>query len=255
MAAPKTEPKIFTGIGLDFETGDLDCLEGAITQLSMQGIRLDNLELISSYNKYITPYNKQNIGSPKRKVLRSKHEQNQPTEQMVYKAEALKYSGITMDKLIKQGVDIMEVGNDVISFAKDCTLSNGKNTKPVLIGQNITFDVGFLQQLMNYTGLVKEFEKVFAGKKDFYGNFQPHYIDTIDLARFIFANDPTVTSYKLEMIAELLGLELDDAHDADADVTATLNIMRISVNRLRIGDTQEGNIIHKREKTRSYFKI
>ena len=102
---------------------------------------------------------------------------------------------------------------------------------------------------------MKEFEKVFAGKKDFYGNFQPHYIDTIDLARLIFANDPTMTSYKLEIIAERLGLELDDAHDADADVTATLNILRVGTNRLRNGESNVGEIIQQREKTRSHFKI
>lgn len=256
MAVPKTENKIFTGIGLDFETGDLDCVEGAITQLSMQGIRLDNLEIINRFNKYIAPYNKQAMGGQvKRKVLKNKHEMTHQGESMLYKLEALTYSGIRMEQLIKQGVDIHEIGKDVIAFAKATTLSNGKNTKPVVIGQNITFDIGFLQQLMNYTGLVKEFEKVFAGKKDFYGNFQPHYIDTIDLARLIFANDPTMTSYKLEIIAERLGLELDDAHDADADVTATLNILRVGTNRLRNGESNVGEIIQQREKTRSHFKI
>lgn len=254
MAALKTEHKIFTGIGLDFETGDLDCNEGAITQLSMQGIRFDNMQLIDSYNRYIYPYNKQESGT-KRKVLKSKHEINQPSVQMVYKEEALTYSGITMDKLLKDGVNLQEVGKDVIEFAKICTLSNGKNTKPVLIGQNITFDVGFLQQLMNYTGMIKEFEKVFAGKKDYYGNFQPHYIDTIDIGRLFFAHDPSVTSYKLEIIAEKLGMELDDAHDADADVTAALNIFRVGVSRLRNGEVQTSSVIHQKEKTRSYFKI
>jgi len=256
MAAPKTEQRIYTGIGLDFETGDLDCVEGAITQLSMQGIRLDNLEIINRFNKYIAPYNKQAMGGQvKRKVLKHKHEIDQPKESMVYKPEALTYSGITMDQLNKQGVDILQVGKDVIEFAKATTLSNGRNAKPVLIGQNITFDIGFLQQLMNYTGLVKDFEKVFAGMKDFYGNFQPHYIDTIDLARLIFANDPTMTSYKLEIIAERLGLELDDAHDADADVTATLNIFSVSANRLRNGESNAGGTIQQRAKTRPYFKI
>ena len=49
----------------------------------------------------------------------------------------------------------------------------------MLVGQNIAFDIGFLQQLMNYAGLAAEFEKTFSGTKDYYGNFQPHYIDTL----------------------------------------------------------------------------
>ncbi|WP_255491146.1 exonuclease domain-containing protein, partial [Dysgonomonas sp. 520] len=97
--------------------------------------------------------------------------------------------------------------------------------------------------------------KVFAGKIDFYGNFQPHYIDTIDLARLTLANDPTVNSYKLELIAERLNLELDDAHDADADVTATLNIVRVCSGRMRNCEGGGDNGIMKREKTRNHFKI
>ena len=62
-----------------------------------------------------------------------------------------------------------------------------------------------------------------------------------------------VTSYKLEILSERLGIELDDAHDAGADVTATLNIAAVCSARLR----QEGGeaVIHKKEKTRTHFKI
>ena len=71
-----------------------------------------------------------------------------------------------------------------------------------------------------------------------------------------FANDPNVTSYKLELLAERLGIELDDAHDADADVTATLNIAVVCSNRLRNSDgTGSGATLQKKEKTREHFKI
>lgn len=255
--AYQVNKKIFTGIGLDFETGDLECIEGAITQLSMQAIRLDTMEIIGSYNNFILPYNKKDIGGPiKRKVLKNKHEIDDTGIRMIYKKEALEYSGITMDTLIKKGVDIQTLAKDVIEFCKRHTLSNGKNCKPVLIGQNITFDIGFLQQLMNYTGLVTEFKKVFAGKVDFYGNFQPQYIDTIDLAKLALAHDTSVISYNLENIAEKLGFELDDAHDADADVTATLNIARVLSNRMRNhSEYNVGDIIQKKKKSRNYFKI
>ena len=45
------------------------------------------------------------------------------------------------------------------------------------------------------------------------------------MGRLAFASDPEVTSYKLELVASKLGVELDDAHDAAADVTATLDIL------------------------------
>ena len=256
MATPITESKIYTAVGLDFETGSLECTTGACTQLAMQAIRLDTFDVLDRYVKYITPYEKQDIGGhAKRKVLKNKHEIMQDRQSMLYEPAALDYSGITMDMLVSMGVDHKEVAQSIIDFAKKNTLSKGHQVKPVLIGQNITFDIGFLQQLMNYSGLVKEFEKVFSGSKDFYGNFQPHYIDTIDLTRLVFANNSLMSSYKLEIICERLGIELDDAHDADADVTASLNIVRICSSRLR-NQTDGAEIrILKNEKSRKHFKI
>ena len=107
---------------------------------------------------------------------------------------------------------------------------------------------------MNYTGLMEEFEKTFAGTKDYYGNFQPHYIDTILIGRLAFAADKEITSYKLEIVASQLGVDLDDAHDAAADVTATLDVLGVYTSRLR---SNEGATMptQQRDKTRKYFKI
>lgn len=258
MSAPKIEPRIYTGIVLDFETSGLDCTKNACTQIAMQGVRLDTWEVIDRYVKYFAPYNKQEFGTTvKRKVLKNKHKLEEEASgiSMVYEEAALTYSAITMDMLRSQGVDLKGIASDVIEFSRRCTLSKGKQTKPILIGQNITFDIGFIQQLMNYAGLTKEFEKVFAGTIDFYGNFQPKYLDTIDLGRLTFASDPTMISYKLELIAERLGIELDDAHDADADVTATLNIAVVCSNRLRNNTSCSDTALQKKEKTRVHFKI
>jgi hypothetical protein len=69
MATPKVEPKIYTAIVLDFETGGLTCIDSACTQLAMQAVRMDTWEVMERYEKYITPYNKQELGgTPKRKV-------------------------------------------------------------------------------------------------------------------------------------------------------------------------------------------
>lgn len=78
---------------------------------------------------------------------------------MKYEQTALDYSAITMEMLRTQGVDMKKVAGEVIAFAKRSTLSKGYQCKPVLVGQNIAFDIGFLQQLMNYAGLAAEFEK------------------------------------------------------------------------------------------------
>ena len=253
--ATNTEQKIFTGIGMDFETGGLDCRECACTQIALQAVRLDTWQVFDRYQSYIAPYCRQNDGTVHRKVLRTRHEQAR-TEQvpMKYEQAALDYSGITMELLDAKGADIRKVAEEVIGFARGNTLSKGSRYKPVLIGQNAAFDIGFLQQMMNHAGLVTEFEKTFAGTRDYYGNFQPHYIDTLFLGRLAFADDTEVTSYKLELVASRLGVELDDAHDADADVTATLDILGVYTSRLRNMEGKSG-VIQKKEKTRNHFKI
>lgn len=129
--------------------------------------------------------------------------------------------------------------------------------KPFFIGQNIGFDMGFLQQIMEYAGLMKELSKLVRGTTDFYGHFQPLYIDTIVLGQFALSHLDNVTSYKLEIMAEKLGVELDDAHDADADVTATTNVAMVCAKRMRNanGSDDGGMTMTQKEKSRGHFKI
>lgn len=130
--------------------------------------------------------------------------------------------------------------------------------KPFLIGQNIDFDKGFFMQLMEYAGLVKEVSKYLRGHEDFYDHWQPDVIDTIILGQLALCATPNVNSYKLEIMCENLGVELDDAHDADADVSATTNIVAVLTQRMRsVGGTVMGGDIAmtKTDKSRKHFKI
>lgn len=257
MATPKTEQGTYTAIVLDFETGGLDCTRCACTQIAMQAVRLDTFEVLGRYVNYIAPYDKQPLGGvPKRKILKTRREveQENTAEPMDYEPVALNYTGISMELLRSRGVALKQVAAEVIDFVRRHTLSKGPRYKPVLIGQNIPFDIGFLQQMMAYAGLQKEFAQAFAGTTDFYGNFQPHYLDSIALARLCLAAEPDITSYKLELVAERLGIELDDAHDADADVTATRQIVVQCGRRLR--QNEGADIAQQRiPKTRDHFKI
>nr|WP_302400590.1 3'-5' exonuclease [Alistipes onderdonkii] len=256
MAAPAITPKVFVGIVLDFETGGLDCTTCACTQIALQAVRLDTWQLLDRYARYVAPYNREQLGGgPRRKVLRTRREQTLTleAESMRYEQAALDITRITLEQLRREGADLKTVAAEVIAFAVRNTLTKGPQYKPVLIGQNIPFDIGFLQQMMAYAGLMTQFAQAFAGTVDFYGNFQPRYIDTLDLGHMAFARDPSVGSYKLELIAERLGVELADAHDADADVTATREVAALYAARLGCAngaaDTQQV------EKTRTHFKI
>lgn len=53
------------------------------------------------------------------------------------------------------------------------------------------------------------------------------------LGQLALCHLPNVDSYKLEIMSERLGIELDDAHDADADVSATTNVAAVLTQRMR----------------------
>ena len=259
MATPKEENPILVAFTLDFETGGLKCQTSACTQIAIHATRLDTFERIGTYVKYIYPYNQKEIKgvTAKRKVLKSKYD-TEEVKSMDYEPKALEYSAITMDMLYNMGVDIITVANEVVQFIADNTPKSPKNMKPFLIGQNVDFDKGFFMQMMEYAGLVKEVSKYLRGHEDFYGNWQPDVLDTIILGQLALCAIPNVTSYKLELMCEKLGVELDDAHDADADVSATTNVVAVLTQRMRsVGGTVEGGELSmtKTEKSRKHFKI
>ena len=74
MAAPTVSPRIYTALVLDFETGGLDCAKAACTQIAVQAVRLDTWQVLERYASYIAPYNRQEVGTAKRKVLRPRRE-------------------------------------------------------------------------------------------------------------------------------------------------------------------------------------
>lgn len=259
MVAPSQDTPVLVAFTLDFETGGLKCQSSACTQIAIHATRLDTFEKINSYVSYIAPYNRKEVAgaTKKRKTLKSKFEEEE-TPLMDYEPKALEYSAITMDMLESYGRPIEVVAKEVLQFIIDNTPKCGRNMKPFLIGQNIGFDEGFLCQMMEYAGLMPELKKVLRGQEDFYGNWHPLCLDTIVLGQLALCHQPNMNSYKLEIMCENLGVELDDAHDADADVTATTNVVAVLTQRMRsIGGEYEGDdlAISKTEKSRKHFKI
>lgn len=260
MAAPKSTPSILVGFTLDFETGSLQCRTGAITQIALHATRLDTFECLGTYVMYAAPYRRKEIKGvdTKRKTLKSKYETADDAPMMDYEDKALEYSDISIEKLEQQGVDIDVIANDVLKFITDHTPTKcSRNLRPFLIGQNIDFDKGFFMQLMERAGLVKEVAKYLRGHEDFYGHWQPDTLDTLMLGQLALCHKPDISSYKLEIMCENLGIELDDAHDADADVTATTNVVAVLTQKMRngIAGPDSDIALAKAEKTRKHFKI
>ena len=259
MAAPSSETPVLVAFTLDFETGGLKCQTSACTQIAIHATRLDTFKKIGSYVSYIAPYDRKEVAgaTKKRKVLKSKYTEEEATP-MDYDSRALEYSAITMDMLEQNGEPIEKVAKEVIEFIIRNTPKCGKNMKPFIIGQNIGFDEGFLCQMMEYAGLMPELKKVLRGQEDFYGNWHPLCLDTIILGQLALCHQPNINSYKLEIMCEHLGIELDDAHDADADVSATTNVAAVLTQRMRsVGGEYEGDdlAMSKAEKSRKHFKI
>lgn len=257
--APKEKTNVVTAIIYDFETGGLDCTQCAATQISMHAVRLDTFEVMEKFSAYFYPYaKKKNLDKPAKKVLKQKYD-DEEEELMEYDDRALTYSDISMDVLYSMGRPIQDICQDIIDFIQRNTLPVVASNKPFLVGQNPEFDKGFLQQIMVYTGLWKTFTKLVRGAKDFWGNFQPAQLDTIIVSQLIFDNDKSINTWKLEAISERLGIDLDDAHDADADVTATREILRVATARMRnVGSEVQavgGLAVEKKEKLRDHFKI
>lgn len=259
MAAPKDDKPVIVMFTLDFETGGLKCQTSACTQIAIHATRIDTFERLGSFVRYIYPYDRQDIAGvgKKKKVLKSKYDADEKIP-MDYEPKALEYSAITMDMLENMGEDIKEVARGVVDFIAEHTPKVPKNMKPFLLGQNVDFDKGFFMQMMEYAGLVKEVSKYLRGHEDFYGHWEPLTLDTILLGQLALCHLPNVDSYKLEIMAERLGIELDDAHDADADVTATTNVAAVVTQRMRTeGCSIDGGslAISKTEKSRKHFKI
>lgn len=256
MAAPKEKSKIITAIVLDFETGCGSCQESGATQLSAHAVRLDTFEVIGKFNRYIKPYNKVNMNT-RRKVLVSKYER-QEVEPMFYDEEKMKsYTGITMDLLDLRGEKLEDVCDDFIDFVKENTLDTSRNCKPFLVGQNILFDIGFLQQIMVFTKRWKQLVKVIRCEEDFWGNSQPYYVDTILFSQLALSHKKTQNSWSLSFLTEALGIDLEDAHDADADVAATEDVLRVLTKRMRNenGNGESGIAEVQKERFREHFKI
>lgn len=259
MTTQTTDNAPIVAFTIDFETGGLKCQTSACTQIAIHATRLDTFEKIGSYVSYIQPYDRKDIkgvGNTK-KVLKSKYDMDEKTP-MDYEDKALEYSAITMDMLYDQGKPIEVVGKEVCGFIASMTPKCSKNKKPFLIGQNIPFDEGFFCQLMEYSGMINEVKKHLRGHEDFYGHWHPLYLDTITIGQLALCHQPNMNSYKLEIMCESLGVELDDAHDADADVSATTNVAMVLTKRMRSlgGDDDDNTLaVSKAEKSRKHFKI
>ncbi|MEM6734446.1 MAG: 3'-5' exonuclease [Bacteroidota bacterium] len=234
-------------VGLDFETGGLDSVKCGITEVGMIAFRADDFKELQRYQSYVSMYHRKDL----RKRIVKKAEREDPV-QMEYDWDMMKRdTNITKELLEKKGKPLQEVAVELFEKIKKVNLDNGRRTKPILVGHNIVFDIGFLQQLCGYTG--HDPRKYFAGKEDFYGNFQPNYMDTLSLSRLYFAPNEKVISHNLSDVAERFGIELFAAHSAQYDTEVSNGLFQRYVSLLRNGSGKSNEQI--KERARDHFKF
>lgn len=234
-------------ICFDYETGGLECKKHAATQIAMEVLDPFTLKPIASYDSYILPYSKPK--QTKRVAVIKKSSRSTDEENMFeYTDSALNFTNTTMKMIEDKGVHVEDVMSNMVEMFIKANPNKTRNYKPILLGQNVQFDIGFLHQMAERCKI--DLSKYLDGDKDYYGNFHPTRIDTLDLSKQYFANDSKVESHKLGLMSDKLGVELVDAHEAAADVRATSEMFKIYMENMR---SSKGSSKDSEDRSRSKF--
>tara|TARA_X000001382_G_scaffold25412_3_gene15988 strand:+ start:1722 stop:2513 length:792 start_codon:yes stop_codon:yes gene_type:complete len=253
-------------IVFDWETGGLSANKHAVTDLAMSAIRGDNFEEIGRIEELIFPYNKKGENfsydfdsfmiesvkkdDPNRDTKEKKNKLIENTIDFVYTKGAMDVTDITPD-LINSGINIKELVDKILDLGAAAKVSNF--SKAVLVGHNPDFDRNFLQQTFSVAGKLSHMPKIFHGSEDYFGNFQPHSIDTIDLAKLSWhKNQEEIPNYKLQTCVSKAGLDLVNAHRAINDVVATRDLFFHFKRKLR---SSGGSVSADESRVRDSFKF
>jgi DNA polymerase III epsilon subunit-like protein len=181
-------------IVFDCETGGLDCEKHPILEIAL--ITLDNnLKEVMRYETYVKPY-----------------------DDLEVTKGALAANGIKLRDVEENGISKKEFIKNITTYFKNSMPGTHPSLKPVIIGHNIPFDIGFMDKL---------FENEKVKFKDLRANI---FIDTMSDAKRIWHKE---ASLNLSACCELAGIKLLNAHRAMPDVVATVDLFRYFTNRLR----------------------
>lgn len=222
--------KINSVITIDVETGGLSPIKNPITQIAYEAFQLDDYEMLGEYSTYIKPYNN-----------------------LVLTPGAIEATGITYEKLEKVGIDIKVAMKKVCEDFQSFNTSGSHRKKPILLGHNAGFDVGFLCYAFKFCKL--DIGKYFDCNLDMYGNPVPKYMDTLALAKFGWGANKEEIKYNLTACIKHAGLPPFEAHSALSDVRATTGLGLFFTEKLR-EEGQGSNTVATRENTvRKHFQF
>jgi len=198
------------------ETGGKMDTKNPITEIAIVIISGATLEEIARFSTFVKPYGG-----------------------LVIEQEALDYTGITM-KQIEGGMEVEEVVEAVIKITKETKQSTSHHYKPIVVGHNVQFDIGFIRGM---------FEHV---KADYDKSFNKDYFCTMRLDHARNYATPEL-GYKLEECCDRAGVELIDAHGAINDTLATTDLFKYHILAMRSGKGELNK--SKEKKTRDTFQF
>ena len=212
----------------DCETGGLSHLKNPITQIALQTVNGSDFSEISRFDTFVIPYGG-----------------------LTLEDQAMKFTGIT-HVMLQRGMEAKDV---VKSLTEEFQKANtgGYTKKPILVGHNIQFDIGFITSIFRHCKT--DLSKLLAGTTDAHGNFYPAFIDTMWLSRMKYGYDESMTKFNLGACCEKRGVDLTDAHSAQNDVTATRELfIALTMDMRNGGNGSQGELL-KESRTRDTFKF
>lgn len=196
----------------DCETGGLKPTENPITQIALLTIENSSLKELSRFETFVKPYDDLVIGK-----------------------KALEITGLKLSD-INSGMSKKELMLFLIDYFKNNSINNRPENRPVLVGHNVQFDIGFLSYVFN------------SQNKNLFDYVSQTQLDTMALTKMFI---PDISSLKLGVCCEEVGVDLSDAHNAMNDVIATTGLFKTYINKLRdsgsVSDNQE-NVKKSRNK-------
>ena len=234
--------KLSNYVVLDCETGGLDRKNQEharvvpITEVAAIGVSADNFH---EFDRYISKVRGQYIGED--------YVGYDPS--LVYQAEALKFTGVTIQQLEKEGKTVKEVVDGLIHIFEK-TKTGSHLHKPVLVGHNVVYDIPFIQHIFDWNK--SDLSKYVSGWRDHKGTFHPSFMDTMLMSRNKWAEEGM--KHNLGALCERLGVDLFDAHGALSDTVATLECFKKLTMSSRNGGVESGGV-NVAVKTRSTFQM
>lgn len=211
-----------TYLVMDFETGGFNPKEHLAMEFACVAINGVTYEEIERFSYIIKPY----------------------SDNLTLTPEAFKVHGISLDEAMVTGEKIEVVVKEFINFVKRTSVGKSKSTKSVLVGHNLAFDIGFLQQIFYYAKMESKLDEgLLKGQRDFYGNFIPFHVCTLEMARELWMEYNDEKRYSLSACIERSNLELNDAHRALNDVLGNVQLFVNFLQNIRkkengvMGDT------------------